>query len=214
MIWTRARTLRAAIGTAIVVSVLIAVAAARQSPDVVVVTMEPVTILRGGHSAALAGPSTTAGTTESTCSSPQPIGTWTCQDGVWVAGIAPASNVPNGSGPGGCITPSPGAGWSCRDRAWFAPGSGDAGGSRGGSSTADAAQSPAGTSPSETAALPCPTPSPGADWTCQNGSWVRTTTAPASPRPGNPANESPNNSCPPPPPSPNAVCQAGAWTIR
>lgn len=212
MIWTRARTQRAAIGTTVVLGVLIAVAAARQEPDVLVITKEPTTIRPGVRGGRMAAPALTPGdsaATESTCRSPQPIGTWACQNGVWVAGIAPVSDVPNGSGPGGCITPSPGAGWSCRDGAWVAPGSGDASGARTGAPATDAVPGP---STPQSGALQCPAPAPGGDWTCQNGTWVRSTTP--APRPNNPANESPNSSCPGPPPSSNAVCQAGVWIIR
>lgn len=171
MLWTRQRSWRMGLGALMVLGLVIAVAAARDQPDVAVVTMDP-SVLRQGARGGRIAPTGQAGT-EPTCTTPQPIGTWSCQNGVWVAGLPPASG-PNGTGPGNCITPSPGVGWSCQNGIWVSASS-DGGSGRGSGANPDA--NPA--TPA-TPALPCPPPAPAPGWTCQNGTWIAPPTSPTS----------------------------------
>ena len=171
MLWTRQRSWHMGLGAVMALGLVIAVAAARDQPDVAVVTMDPGVVRQGARGGRIA-PTGQPGA-EPTCTTPQPIGTWSCQNGVWVAGLAPASG-PNGTGPGNCITPSPGAGWSCQNGIWVSA-SADGGSGRGSAPGPDA--NPA--TPA-TPALPCVPPTPAPGWTCQNGTWMAPPTSPTS----------------------------------
>lgn len=163
MLWTRRRSWQMGLGAVMALGLVIVVAAAHDEPDVTVVTMDPAVVRQGARGGRMA-PLTGQPGAEPTCTSPQPIGTWSCQNGVWVAGIAPASG-PNGTGPGNCITPSPGAGWSCQNGNWVSSSS-DGGSGRGSAAAADA------NSATPAPALPCALPVPAPGWTCQNGTWI------------------------------------------
>lgn len=210
MLWTRQRSWRIGLGAAMTLGLVIAVAAARDQPDVAVVTMDPSVVRQGARGGRIA-PTGQAGA-EPTCTTPQPIGTWSCQNGVWVAGIAPASG-PNGTGPGNCITPSPGAGWSCQNGSWVSSSASESGGGRGNASNADT-QSTAST-PATTTALPCPPPAPAPGWTCQNGTWTAPTGVSPQDQPVQmPMPASPNSNCASAPPTATATCQNGMWVVR
>lgn len=173
MLWTRRRSWQMGLGAVMAVGLVIAVAAAHHEPDVTVITMDPLVVRQGARSGAIA-PSTAQPGAEPTCTTPQPIGTWSCQNGVWVAGLAPPSG-PNGTGPGNCITPSPGAGWSCQNGTWVSSSS-EGGGGRGNATNPDTNSTTPAATPGT--ALPCPPPAPAPGWTCQNGTWTAPVTTP------------------------------------
>ena len=93
MLWTRRRSWQMGLGAVMALGLVIVVAAAHDEPDVTVVTMDPAVVRQGVRGGRIA-PLTAQPGAEPTCTSPQPIGTWSCQNGVWVAGLAPASGSP------------------------------------------------------------------------------------------------------------------------